>query len=261
MGNFLIVSKADKLEEYKAIAEEYSVSFELNDFFMPAILDDEIKQEEIIKKYLKIGIPKNSTMHGVFFDIAIFSQDKKIREVSELRMLQSMEIARRLGLKGVVFHTNYNPYLPSKSYKDYFVNTTVRELSKLLEDYSDIEIYIENMFDTEPDILRGISEKLVQYKNYGVCLDWAHVNVYGQKKQDWIDSLKGYVKHIHINDNDFKEDLHLPIGEGNINWEEFFNYYTTYFSNCSILVETSNPCDQRKSLEYIRKNLLVCDSK
>ena len=43
MGNFLVVSKADKLEEYKKISEEYGVSYEINDFFMPALLDDEKK--------------------------------------------------------------------------------------------------------------------------------------------------------------------------------------------------------------------------
>lgn len=257
MGNFLIVSKVDKLEEYKTISEEYGVSFEINDFFIPAILDNEIKQEEIIQKYLNIGIPKDSTIHGVFFDIAIFSQDEKIRTVSLERMVQSMELARRLGVKGVVFHTNYNPYLLSASYKKYFIDTTVKELSKLLEEYSDIEIYIENMFDTEPDILEGISKELAHYKNYGVCLDWAHVNVYGHNNAEWIEYLSPYVKHIHINDNDFTDDLHLPIGDGNIDWKQFFNYYTTYFGHCSVLIETSEPCNQRKSIEYIRKNLLV----
>lgn len=255
-GRFLIVSKVDRLKEYKEISEEYSVAFEINDFFVPAILDDKEKQEEIIQEYFKVGIPKGSTMHGAFFDIAIFSQDKKIREVSELRMLQSMEIARRLGVKGVVFHTNYNPYLPSQVYKDQLIATTSDYLAKLLEQFSDIEIYMENMFDTEPDILEGISKKLEGYKNYGVCLDWAHVNVYAHNKGEWIDSLKTYVKHIHINDNDFNSDLHLPVGDGKINWEQFFVYYLNYFyeNRSSILIETNEPCGQRKSLEYMKKN-------
>ena len=46
MKNFLIVSKADKLEEYKKISEEYGVSYEINDFFWPAILEDEKKVEQ-----------------------------------------------------------------------------------------------------------------------------------------------------------------------------------------------------------------------
>ena len=253
MGNFLVVSKADKLEEYKKISEEYGVSYEINDFFMPALLDDEKKQEEVIQTYLKSGIPKGSTMHGAFFDIALFSQDEKIRSASQLRMQQSMHIAEKLGVKGVVFHTNHNPYLSNGAYKEHLMSTTADYVAKLLEQYPNIEIYIENMFDTTPEVLHGISKRLECYKNYGVCLDWAHVNVYGQEKEVWIDSLGAYVKHLHINDNDLKDDLHLPIGDGKVNWEQFFEYYKKYFQTCSVLVETTEPLAQRKSLEYIKK--------
>ena len=253
MGNFLVVSKADKLEEYKKNAEEYGVSYEINDFFIPSLLDDEKKQEEIIQTYLKSGIPQGSTMHGAFFDVAVFSQDEKIRNVSQLRMQQSMQIAEKLGVKGVVFHTNHNPYLSSKAYKEHLIAATAEYVSELLQQYPNIEIYMENMFDTTPDILHGISKRLEQYKNFGVCLDWAHVNVYGQEKTAWIDRLGSYVKHIHINDNDLKEDLHLPIGDGVLDWEQFFEYYNRYFKNCSVLIETTEPLAQRKSLEYIKK--------
>ena len=253
MGNFLVVSKADKLEEYKKNAEEYGVSYEINDFFIPSLLDDEKKQEEIIQTYLKSGIPQGSTMHGAFFDVAVFSQDEKIRNVSQLRMQQSMQIAEKLGVKGVVFHTNHNPYLSSSAYKEHLMATTADYVAKLLEQYPNIEIYIENMFDTTPDVLHGISKQLEGYKNYGVCLDWAHVNVYGHEQKAWIDSLGAYIKHMHINDNDLKDDLHLPIGDGKLNWEQFFAYYKKYFQNCSVLVETTDPLAQRKSLEYIKK--------
>ena len=156
MKNFLVVSKANKLEEYKKIAEEYAVSYEINDFFMPVLLDDEKRQEEIIQIYLKSGIPNGSTMHGAFFDIAIFSQDEKIRNISQLRMQQSMQIAEKLGVKGIVFHTNHNPYLSSRSYKEHLIAATAEYVSELLQQYPNIEIYMENMFDTTPDILHGI---------------------------------------------------------------------------------------------------------
>lgn len=272
MRNFLIVSKVDRLAEYKRISDEYSVSFEINDFFVPSILDNERKQEELIQMYLNAGLPKDSTMHGAFLDVAIFSEDKKICEVSQLRMQQSMQIARRLGVKGIVFHTNYNPYLSNQAYKDHLMETTSEYLSKLLKEYSDIEIYVENMFDTEPDILEGISKSLSKYKNYGVCLDWAHVNAYGclykngkcvqncsewprnKLQTEWISRLNPYVKHIHINDNNFDSDLHLPLGDGKIDWKQFFEYYHTYLKNSSILIETNEPDGQRKSLQYIREN-------
>ncbi len=252
MGRFLIVSKADRLEEYIQIAKEYDVSFEINDFFAPQILNDKTKLETLINTYIKSGIPKNSTMHGAFLDLAIFSKDEKIREISELRMEQSMQIAKELGIKGVVFHTNYNPGIPGESYKKYLIDATSKYLSKLLKQYPYIEIYMENMFETAPDVLKGISEQLEKYQNYGVCLDWAHLNVYGDLNKKWIENLNPYVKHMHINDNDLVTDLHLPVGSGKIDWEQFFEYYNKHFKNCSVLIETNNPSDQKISLDYIR---------
>ena len=34
-------------------------------------------------------------------------------------------------------------------------------------------------------------------------------------------------------------------------WSQFFDYYDTYFSNCSVLIETTQPEAQRISLEYL----------
>lgn len=254
MERFMIVSKADKLDEYMRISEEYNVSFEINDFYEPEILDDNKRQEAVIETYLKRGVPGGSTMHGVFCDIAVFSRDKKIREVSEWRMQQSMQIAKALGVKGVVFHTNYNPSLSDEGYVRYFVNSTSEFLSQLLEAYPDIQLYVENMFETKPYILEQISLRLDKYSNYGICLDWAHANIFGSGIEEWIQSIAAYVKHIHINDNDLMNDLHLPVGSGKIKWNQFFEYYNQYWEHCSILVETEEPCGQRDSLEYIRKH-------
>ena len=41
MGRFMIVSRMKKLQEYIKIAKEYDVSFEINDFYEPEILDDD----------------------------------------------------------------------------------------------------------------------------------------------------------------------------------------------------------------------------
>ena len=41
-----------------------------------------------------------------FLDVAIHSQDDKIRKVSEERIHQSLTIAQELGIRGVVFHAN-----------------------------------------------------------------------------------------------------------------------------------------------------------
>lgn len=256
MSRFMVVSKADKLPEYKAISEQHGVSFELNDFYETDVLDDVDKQDAIIHQYETMGIPEGSTMHGAFFDVVVFSADARIREISKLRMKQSMDIAKRIGLRGVVFHTNCNPMLASEGYDNNVVSMTASYLEELLREYQEIEIYLENMFDDSPKILKEISQRLVKYSNYGVCLDYAHASISKTPMQDWVDALAPYLKHIHINDNDLKKDLHLPLGEGQINWNQFVKYYRTHFDQCSILLETTSPEWQEQSLRYLKENFV-----
>lgn len=251
MGRFLITSRKEQLNEYKQISDEYGVAFEINDFYNPVVLDDQERTEVFIRQYEQIGIPEGSTMHGAFLDVTVFSQDEAIRKVSRQRMEQSMQVAQRLKVKGVVFHTNCIPMLSGEEYDNQVVEFTVDYLKVLLDKYRDIDIYLENMFDQTPEILRRISEKLQMYPNYGVCFDYAHASLYGIDMEYWIEALAGYIKHIHINDNNLKKDLHLPVGDGVLDWKRFTMYYRQYFKECSVLVETALPEDQRRSLEYI----------
>jgi sugar phosphate isomerase/epimerase len=256
MGRFLVVSKSDALDEYKSISKQYDVGFEINDFYDPDVLDDEVTKSGLIEAYLSEGIPEGSTMHGAFFDVVVFSNDMRIREISIDRMRQSMDIAKKLGVKGVVFHTNYNPGLCSLQYDSNVIDKTVECLEMLLKKYPGIDIYLENMFDAAPDILAEISLRLKKYDNYGVCLDYAHAVISPTPVDIWVDRLAAFVKHIHINDNDKKCDLHLPLGRGSIDWNLFMKHYREYFDDCSVLIETTLPDNQRISLEYLQNNFM-----
>ena len=253
MADYSIVSRADRLDEYLEIAKEYNVAFEINDFFEPEILDDETKQKELIELYQKKGIPAHSTMHGAFYDVVLFSMDKKIREISMQRMRQSMEIAKKLGVKGVVFHVNHNPCIISDEYTQNVITEVTDYVRTLLMQYPEIDIYMENMFDRTPDVLVAISHNLREYKNYGVCLDWAHASVFGDSLAEWVLKTSKYVKHMHVNDNDLIGDLHLPCGSGKIDWEYFAKCYRKYFTKSRNLIENTEPKGQKESLCYLTK--------
>lgn len=255
MGNFLIVSRVERIQEYKQIADEYHLGFELNDFYMPSVLEDPFRQQELIRQYHHVGLPAGSTMHGAFLDVVLFSEDPQIRRVSRLRMSQSMDIAQKAGVKGVVFHTNSNPVLSGEYYDRRVVDMVSEYIAQLLETYPDIEIYLENMFETHPVILAAIAKELEPYPGFGICLDYAHAAISGTAMDVWVDSLAGYVRHLHINDNDLKRDLHLAVGDGDIDWKQFAGYYRQYFSSCSTLIETELPEQQIRSLQYLKELL------
>lgn len=255
MGQFLVVAKKDNLEEYLAIAKEYDAGFEYNDFFIPDLLDDEEELENTIQTYKKSDVPNYCTMHGVFFDIIPFSSDKKIKAVAIERMEQSMAIAKQLGVKGVVFHTNSYPLLSGEIYDQNVVSSTVSVLKQLLEKYKDIDIYMENMFDADPDIMVRIAKELKDYSNFGLCLDYAHASITSTPIDVWVQAVAPFVKHLHINDNDLNKDLHLAVGTGKIDWNQFISYYNQYFKECSLLIEVTEPGKQRESIEFIMNKL------
>lgn len=251
MGKFLIIPQLDNISESLALAEKYDLGFEFNDFFMPDVLDDEDRLRTVTERYKSCGLPEYCTMHGDFFDVIIFSEDKRICEISELRIRQSIECALKLGAKGVVFHTNYTPCLTSASYVEKWHSTNFSFWSGILAEYPQINIYMENMFDRKPDMLVRLAESLKDFDNFGICYDYAHASVFGEDVDIWTEAVAPYVKHMHINDNDLKDDLHLAVGDGQIDWDKFRDYYNRYFTECTVLIETSSLENQRRSLEFL----------
>ncbi len=251
MNNLLVVSFEKTLEEHIVLARDYDVAFEINDFYDPDVLDNPRRIDEIVERYKQAGIPAGSTMHGAFFDILLHSRDAAVRKNSQFRMRQSMEIARRLELGAVVFHINYQPGIVGEDYVKGVIRRNAEFVEELLKAYPEINIYLENMFEDSPYVLVEISKLLKGYSNYGVCLDYGHVFVYGTDIEHWVRELAPYVKHLHVNDNDLKQDLHLELGAGSIDWKKFLEYYDTYFSQCSLLVEIYDVVQQKNSLEFL----------
>ena len=113
---------------------------------------------------------------------------------------------------------------------------------------------IENMFDESYDVLLGFAQKLSDVPNIGICLDYAHAAAFGKYPEEWLAQLAPFVKHMHLNDNDLKEDMHLPVGEGAIDWKRFDDTYHAAGAEATALIEVKGAKKQRASLEYMKQN-------
>ena len=251
MKQLLIIPDRGNIKQSLAIAEEYGTGFEYNDFFDPNVLDDRELCQKITEEYKGLSLPPHQlcTLHGAFYDVIIFSVDKRIREVSDLRVRQSIEAAENIGAKAVVFHTNYDPFFSWRSYIDGWLDTNEKYWSGILGEYPDMNIYFENMFDRSPDVMAELAERLYGYGNFGICLDYAHAALTPVPHEEWVKKLGKYVRHMHINDNDLIGDLHRAVGKGKIDWDKFYRLYEEYLEGASMLIETSSSENQRLSLE------------
>lgn len=255
MSRGYIIPDRTEIERSVRLAGEYGCAFEYNDFYLPEVLDDPEKQQEIIDFYARYRSDfSEDTMHGAFLDVTIHSSDPLIRDASVLRVRQSMEIAKRMGLKGIVFHTGRLAGFRTEGYLKLWHQTNLQFFTKLAEDYPGQQIYMENMFDEAPDVLAKLAEAMRDISNFGVCLDYAHAALTDRSRQEWVKTLAPYIRHMHLNDNNLQNDLHQPIGEGDIDWQEYDRLMKEYQINASVLVEVSSCAGQQKSLEYLSQH-------
>ena len=249
-----IIPDIDRLDDSLKLSWEYNTFFEYNDFFYPAIYQSEGETRRRINIYKSLDRDMSrDTMHGVFFDIAMTSTDEIIRNRSRVLMNNSMEIAANLGVKGVVFHTGINPGLWNRSYLDGWLDTAATWLDKLAKEYSHIDIYIENTFDKEPGVLTSLTDLLSHRKNVKLCLDYGHALLTDTEDEEWVKQMAPYVGHIHLNDHDMKEDLHLATGKGLIDFERFEDLMEEYEVDAQVLLELNGAQEQLEALKYMTK--------
>lgn len=244
-----------ELHKYEQFAKEYAAAFEYNEFFLPELLDNEEKKKEIITQYMCLDRDRSKdTLHGAFLDICVNSIDAAIFAVSDLRIHQCMDIAAQMGLKAVIFHTNFIVNFKLQSYLDDWVNRNAAYWKKILQEYPNQSIYLENMFDDTPQLLTALAERMSGEPRFAVCLDLAHAFISGSSLNSWFASMAPYVAHLHVNDNNKHEDLHHPVGMGAFPWSEFEQWVSTLERKPGVLIEVRNFEDLQKSVVYMKEH-------
>lgn len=82
----------------------------------------------------------------------------------------------------------------------------------------------------------------------GFCFDFAHSEIYDQTEE----LMKLEIDHVHLTDNDKEVDQHLVIGEGSINFEDFFIKLKVKDYNKKIIFECEDLKDSIKSFNRIK---------
>jgi len=247
-----LIPDMEHMKESVDLAQQYHAFFEYNDFFLPSVLSDEAEIEKRIAFYKALDRDRsNDTLHGAFLDVTIHSQDERIRAVSRERVRQSLSIAERLGVKGVILHANLIAGYYDESYLEGWLEASVSFYKEMLTEFPTLEIYVENMFEERPDDLKRLAEAMKEDARFGLCLDYAHATVFGKGARFWVQELAPYIKHMHINDNDLCGDKHWEIGKGQINWTEFAEIIKQNDIDATVLIEVRGNEKWEASMRYL----------
>ncbi len=251
-----IIPNRNDVDNWARIAKELGAVFEYNDFFDPDLIENKEEYEATVQKYLSLKRDRTKdTFHGVFYDIVLNSPDPAIREASIKRVYLSCETAVRLECRAVIFHTNYIVGFKNISYRDKWVRDMTAFYKQLIADFPSIDIYVENMYDDTPELIRRLAENLRDEPRFGICFDVAHAYLWEVPLKEWIDELAPYIRHIHANDNHKDQDSHMAIGTGSLDWS-ILNYRQLIKNKPSLLIEVSDEEKLMKSYNYLIKNCL-----
>lgn len=235
------------------LSNEYSTNLEYNDFCNPFVYEDEAEIARRIEFYVNQRPDRSKdTMHGAFLALDVAARDTVIRNRSMELYDKSLEIADKLGIKGVVFHTGLLGILRVKYYLNAWLEASVDFWSERCRKYPNLTIYMENSFEQEPDIFEELMERMTDVPNFKLCLDYGHAILTQTPIEEWVSRLAPYIGHMHLNDNDLKDDLHLVPGKGKIDFDKWYKLMKEYGIDTSVLLEINGLDNARAALEFMR---------
>ena len=253
------ISQLVETEKIKGILEKYDVGLEIVLFASPYCLD---RQDEFIENYKeelgdlygKIDI----SIHGPFVELCPGTRDELISKVTNYRMQQAYDVAKKMNAKYMVYHNGYYPN--TYSYIEWMQNAPTF-WQNFLQDKKDdgIKVHIENVFEDDYFILNELMEEIADDKT-SMCLDVGHVSAYSKiDVMEWMKILNKYIKHMHIHNNCGDRDSHLGINKGDLDIMEILNLVKD--KDITISLEITNLDELEESLEILYKNGFITDRK
>lgn len=246
--------KGPELEEGIEFALRHGLDYELPTFYYVENLDQ--KEREIARyRALMADFKGILSMHGPIFDTNIVSLDPEVQRISQQRYLQAINIAKELGVRYLVFHSQWTPIYPA-------ANATRMWLAKVTEYWeqtiaehlegTNLTILIENFLDPSPDSILTLLSR-INSPHLKACLDTGHVNIFSNLSPiDWLKQLGSNVVYIHAHNNGGELDSHDSFEQGVLDMESFLNHVALLPQKIHLAIETSTVKGLGSSYEILK---------
>lgn len=254
MPTDLLIAQKFGLE--KSVHRVKKLGFDFVEVFLEPPFDGEWKAEDI--KILIENTRLKVLGHFTWY-ADLSSWYSEVRKAWVKVCKNALNFFNKVGAKYVTFHTNAfikYPYL--KPMKNKFLSNLIdsfRTLEKHAENIG-MGILVENAAENyEITKLSDITKLMDELEVAKINLDIGHAFVNNTQEEvfEFIKSNKTRIFHFHFHDNDLKNDLHLPPGEGKIPWQSIATLLKGTGYNKTVTFETFVD-DSRilKSLKFVK---------
>lgn len=195
-------------------------------------------------------------IHAPWAGVNVATPNSTLRRAVLKRLEQSIIFARHLDCKLWLFHpgskTGLSQFYPGKDWQN-----NLNSIQKLLQiaKRECVNIALENTPEPFPSLMKGKDDFHRFYQDFnediGMVLDVAHANINNQIGA-FIKEFSEKIVHIHVSDNNGESDLHLGIGQGNINWKNFAKLIKQInYSNLIMIESVTNIQESLNALRLI----------
>lgn len=179
-----------------------------------------------------------TTIHAPFMDLNPGSPETLIRQVTARRFEQVLDAAEILKPVVMVFHPGYDRWRYGDS-QDTWLGNCIDTFRQVLARAEGIgcTIAVENIFEEDPSTLKGLLDAF-DLPRLRHCFDVGHWNLFHKVgMEEWFAQLGSYIAEVHIHDNHGTRDEHLPIGDGDIDFDLFFSLMRQYAPDAVYTIE------------------------
>lgn len=197
-----------------------------------------------------------TTIHAAFMDLNPGAMDATIRQATRTRFEQVFQAAEILGPRVIVFHPGLDELRHGNS-RAAWLRHSIDFWQGLLPRATAINstIAVENIFEKEPSSLRDLLEA-IDSPSFRHCFDVGHWNMFSTVGlEEWFAELGSFMAEIHLHDNYGQADEHLPLGEGEIDFDQLFDLVDRFAPDAVWTIEAHSNERLERSLRNIRKYL------
>ncbi len=259
MDRFLLTTKGTDLSAYCDFAELFGLGIELQAFAEPEALSGRWRDILTDHKRQLRGFSGDLGFHGSFYDMNSGSRDPEVVKLTQKRYRENLIAAAELDAKYVVFHLNYLGPLKLMGYHDDWRKRQLDFWSTFIDEIPryGVQVLLENSWEDRPEIvievLQGANSPYLR-----ACLDVAHATIYSKIPfSEWLLAFQPYLECCHLNNHDGEHDLHLPLGEGVVDYKEIITSINNLASRPYMCLELPSLSAVNSSLDFLQAEKLA----
>jgi sugar phosphate isomerase/epimerase len=250
------------LERFRDLLLELPRDLELQDFFVPEVLDGDWRPYVEAAKRTLDGHEGRLGIHGPFFSLPIAPEDPAVRAIVNRRMHQALDACEVLQATHMVIHSPFTTWSYFNTIRGDATelaliercHLTLGDVVKRAEDIG-CTLVIENIEDIDPFARLRLADSF-NSPAVALSIDTGHAHyAHGRTGAPPVDffvvAAGKRLAHMHVQDADAYADRHWAIGDGTILWPSVFAALKETGATPRLILELQDPSGLRASVDHL----------